>query len=500
MRLFEWLLFLSNIGTFALSVRLKKGQRKVPVFVASGVAALFMVIQLTVEGYRVQLIFPYCLTVIYLVISGYRYFKKSRSKNIPRFISGSASIAAAIMLVITTVLLYAFPVFKLPEPTGEYMVGTHAFHLVDTSRDEIYDKAGDRKRELMVQVWYPAQVGNGKQAPFIPDTRTLSYMASNYGLPGFTLQHLKYVSSHAYSGAEVSTAQPIYPLILGNPGFGSSRFLHTTQAENLASHGYIVAVIDHTYNTFATQFPDGRITTSTTNGLFSSNHDYRTESGNRDQLGKVLTDDVTFVLDQFERIQSGQIPSLLKGRIDLGHVGTFGHSIGGATAFDASYDPRIAVGVDLDGALYRLRDREGLQKPFLFMNSESEFERLKMAMDNHVYTDAELKRMGNSRAWMDQVTADKKLELERMRDTVAAGGQFLYIDKTEHLNFTDVAFISPVFKWLGVTGKIDSVRANATINAYMLDFFDLYLKNQGGRLLKGPNSHYPEVRVVTSLL
>ncbi|WP_409346493.1 alpha/beta hydrolase family protein [Paenibacillus sp. MBLB4367] len=500
MRLFELLLFLSNIGLFALTVLLKKGRRRIPVFVASGIATLLLVIHWTVEENRVQLFFPYCITIIFLAISGYSYFKKNGQKKIPRFTLGSAYTAIAIMLVVTAGLMYAFPVFKLPEPAGEFKVGTQTFHFVDTNREEIFDEARDGKRELMVQVWYPAQAGTGKYAPFIPDTRILRYMATNYGLPGFTFQHLKYLSSHAYTGAEVSSAQTSYPLILANPGFGSSRFLHTAQAENLASHGYIVAVIDHTYNTFATEFPDGRITTSTTNDLFSPDHDYRTESGNRDKLGKVLTDDVAFALDEFELIQSGQIPSHLKGRIDLGHVGVFGHSIGGATAYDASYDPRIAVGIDLDGGLYRLRDREGLRKPFLFMNSESEFERLKMVMDNHAYTEAELKRMGNTREWMDQVTEDKKLELERMRETVASGGQFLYIDNTEHLNFTDIQFISPIFKLLGITGKIAPERANSVINAYMLDFFDMYLKNQGGILMKGPDSRFPEVKFVTSLL
>jgi hypothetical protein len=194
------------------------------------------------------------------------------------------------------------------------------------------------------------------------------------------------------------------------------------------------------------------------------------------------------------------IPSHLKGRIDLGHVGTFGHSIGGATAYDASYDPRITAGIDLDGGLYRLRDREGLRKPFLFINSESYFEKLKMVMDNRVYTDAELNHMGSTREWEDQVTEDKKLELERMRETVDEGGQVLYIENTEHLNFTDVQFISPIFKMLGITGKIAPERANSVINAYMLDFFDRYLKNQGGILMKGPDSRFPEVKFVTSLL
>jgi pimeloyl-ACP methyl ester carboxylesterase len=354
---------------------------------------------------------------MFIAISGYRYFNKKGPKKIPRFMLGSVYTAITIMLVVTAGLMYAFPVFKLPEPTGNFKVGTQTFHLVDTKREEIFDEARDRKRELMVQVWYPAQAGTGKYAPFIPNTPILRYMAANYGLPGFTFQHLKYVSSHAYSGAEISSAQTSYPLILANPGNGSSRFLHTSQAENLASHGYIVAVIDHTYNTFATEFPDGRITTSTTDNLFSPDHDYATERENRDKLGKVLTDDVAFVLDQFELIQSGQIPSQLHGMIDLGHVGVFGHSIGGATAYDASYDPRIAVGIDLDGGLYRLRDKEGLRKPFLFINSESYFEQLTRVMNNRVYSDEELNRMGSTREWEDQVAADKKVELERMRET-----------------------------------------------------------------------------------
>ncbi|MCZ4142717.1 dienelactone hydrolase, partial [Escherichia coli] len=97
------------------------------------------------------------------------------------------------------------------------------------------------------------------------------------------------------------------------------------------------------------------------------------------------------------------------------------------------------------------------------------------------------------------VTEDKKLELERMRETVDEGGQVLYIENTEHLNFTDVQFISPMFNMLGITGKIAPERASSVINAYMLDFFDMYLKNKGGMLMKGPDSGFPEVKFVNSL-
>lgn len=495
------LLFLASACMFALLFISNQRIRRSALLLTSGAGSIFLVIHLLVEGYRVQLIFIYGFTFLMLSLSLIDIIiTRTAARTVSRFRRVLGRLIIAVGLTTTGCFLYVFPVFDIPAPTGEWKVGTQVFHFTDPGREETFGISPTGKRELMVQVWYPAQTGTGKYAPFIPDTRILSYMAANYGLPGFTFQHLKYISSHAYSGAEVTSAQTSYPLILANPGFGSSRFLHTSQAESLASHGYIVAVIDHTYNTFATEFPDGRITTSTTNDLFSPGHDYQTERGTRDKLGKVLTDDVAFVLDQFKLIQSGKIPSHLKGRIDLGHVGVFGHSIGGATAYDASYDPRISAGIDLDGGLYRLREREGLHKPFLFINSESEFEKLKMVMDNRVYTDAELKHMGSTREWEDQVTEDKKLKLERMRETSDEGGRILYIDKTEHLNFTDVQFISPVFKILGITGKITPARANTVINAYMLDFFDRYLKNQGGILMKGPDSRFPEVKFVTRTL
>ncbi|PPQ49578.1 dienelactone hydrolase, partial [Paenibacillus peoriae] len=400
MRFFEMLLFFSSACLLALLFIFNQRIRRPALLLTSGAGSIFLVIHLLVEGYRVQLLFLYGFTILMLMLSLIDVFitlKVVRTASRIRRVLGRLFIV--IGLIATGCFLYVFPVFDFPAPTGELKVGTQVFHFIDPSREETFGKTATGKRELMVQVWYPAQAGADKYAPFIPDTQILRYMAADYGLPGFTFQHLKYVSSHAYSKAEVSSAQTSYPLILANPGNGSSRFLHTSQAENLASHGYIVAVIDHTYNTFATEFPDGQITTSTTNDLFSPDHDYQTSRGNRDKLGQVLTGDVTFALDQFEFIQSGQIPSHLKGRIDLGHVGVFGHSIGGATAYDASYDPRIAVGIDLDGGLYRLRDREGLRKPFLFINSESYFEKLKMVMDNRVYTDAELNRMGSTREW-----------------------------------------------------------------------------------------------------
>lgn len=494
------LLFMACMGLLASLFVSNPRIRSCALLWNSGAGSTVVVIQLFVEGYRIQLVFLYGLPVLMLLLS---LFNLLRTQTAVRRESRIRRVWVRLLLVFgliaTAGLNYAFPVFRLPAPTGKLSVGTQVFHLTDLNREETFGESGSGKRELMIQVWYPAESGNGKSASLIPDSAILPYMAENYGLPGFTFHHLKYVSGHAYPAAKVSSAQTSYPLILASPGFGSSRFLHTSQAENLASHGYIVAVIDHTYNTFATEFPDGRITTAATNDLFSPDDDYRTGTRIRDKLGEVLTADVAFVLDQFELIQSGQLPSGMQGRIDLKHVGVFGHSIGGATAYNAAYDPRITAGIDLDGGLYRLRDRERLRKPFLFLNSESYYHTLQTVMDNRVYTDEELQQMGKTREWMEQEREDKKRELERMRESVPAGGEFLYIEHTEHLNFTDVQYISPVFKLLGITGELAPERASSLINAYMLDFFDLYLKNKAGALMKGPASRFPEVKFVTPL-
>lgn len=499
MRLFEMLLFLSNAGLLVLLFSLNSSIRRFALLITSGASFVFLIIHLLVEGYRLQLLFPYCFTVLMLILSFSYYYKVPVSRQHSYVRRGLGSILIVMALFITAGLMYVFPVFKLPSPTGDFKVGTQAFHFVDRDRDEVFYKTTNGKRELMIQVWYPAQNTSGKPSPFIPDAKIMNPMAKNYGLPGFTFEHLKYVLSHSYKKADISSANSSYPLIVINPGFGSSRFLHTSQAENLASHGYIVAAIDHTYNTFATVFPDGRTTTCKTNEYFSAGNDYQTEIDNRDKVGKVLTDDVTFTLNQFELINSGQIPSNLKGKLDLDHIGVFGHSIGGATAYDSSYDPRITAGINLDGGLYRLHDRTGLNKPFLFICSEGGFKKLKTVMNNYVYTDEELKEMRVTREWKNKETEDKRVELEHMRKVADSGGQIVYIENLEHLNFTDVQFFSPIFKMFGATGKIGPERADSIVNAYTLDFFDRLLKNKRGSLLKEPNSKYPEIKFVTSL-
>ncbi|WFA05222.1 hypothetical protein [Bacillus sp. HSf4] len=75
MRLFEVLLLLSNTGVL-LSGFFRKKQRRIAIIIGSGIALLFLVIHWATEGLRVQLLFPYALTVLFFVGSIYGCFKK----------------------------------------------------------------------------------------------------------------------------------------------------------------------------------------------------------------------------------------------------------------------------------------------------------------------------------------------------------------------------------------------------------------------------------------
>lgn len=47
-------------------------------------------------------------------------------------------------------------VFQFPNPTGPYAIGTLICHWVDATHADIFAADPTNRRELMVQVWYPA--------------------------------------------------------------------------------------------------------------------------------------------------------------------------------------------------------------------------------------------------------------------------------------------------------------------------------------------------------
>ncbi len=63
-----------------------------------------------------------------------------------------------LLFIITGVAAYhSLPGEMVEQPTGAYPIGSASYHWTDSSRKELYTAEPKDNRQLMVQVWYPAQ-------------------------------------------------------------------------------------------------------------------------------------------------------------------------------------------------------------------------------------------------------------------------------------------------------------------------------------------------------
>jgi predicted dienelactone hydrolase len=152
----------------------------------------------------------------------------------------------------------------LPRPSGSFAVGRIGFDWTDRSRREVLSKDADAKRELMVYVWYPTEKGGkiGKPAPYLPGAAAISKL-SDRALSGAEGKLWPAIlsgelASNAVEGATPARNPARFPVLMFSHGLGSPVFHYTAFIEELVSHGYVVASIQHTHEVNVVAFPDGR--------------------------------------------------------------------------------------------------------------------------------------------------------------------------------------------------------------------------------------------------
>lgn len=356
---------------------------------------------------------------------------------------------------------------SLPAPTGRHPVGTVSLHLVDHSRRDPWVPSHPL-RELMVQLWYPATRTAGlPRARYIParagrllDAQTAQALAAT--VPAGTFHALR---THSFEGAPVArTAPGGLPVILFSPGDGMDRSSLTGVAEDLASHGFLVAGIDHTHDAGQVEFPGGRVEVAQL---------IPPESADQETL--VRAADARFTLDRLTRLNAGvedgrrRLPDF-RHTLDLARTGMFGHSHGAeATAETMAQDRRVTAGVSLDGGVSERVAATGLRAPFMVISGDS--------AAGHPKTEENLTEL-----WPHLTAWSRWL---RLRD---AG----------HLSFTDFETFAPE---LGVPpaarpeqfGTLSPDRAVTIERAYLLAFFTSQPGYRRQRLLDRPSPRYPEM-------
>jgi len=463
-------------------------------------ALVLALIHLAVEGFRWQMMPAYVVLVLILLWSGWQYWNPKTSVGGGRWVTirRITGVSLAITLLMTSGLFsYLFPIFELPQPSGPYAVGTTDYHMIDHNRPETYTSGPSDNRELMVQVWYPAEPDAGAViTPYWRHPRIQSAeLAKGLGMPGFILSHSGLVPTHSFWNAPLSDAQAAYPVLIFSHGFGQgSARQNTSLMEALASHGYVVFSIDHAYIGVASIYPDGRLAafdqeafsamfeppgpeTVALYEAMDASTDWREQISLLEKAMATMGEgagaamiealaiqqaDQLFVLEEIGRMQSGtgekDHPEWFKGRLDLSRLGIFGMSFGGSTALGTCVaDPRCKAGINLDGFQDSQIDLPPLERPFMFMNNES--------------------------------SLFYNVMFEKANGPVYA----VSIDGSTHWNFLDVSIISPLFQMMGSTGPIDGYRMLEITEAYVLAFFDKYLKGQDAPLLDSPGDTYSEV-------
>jgi hypothetical protein len=363
--------------------------------------------------------------------------------------------------------------FDFPRPTGPFAIGTVTYHWVDTNRADLF--SADDRRELIVQIWYPAQdVPAAPRAPYMPDADVVAPALTGFlGLPKDALAFLKDVTTNAVISAPVAGDEPSYPVLIMLVGIkGSYRQIQTFQVEELVSHGHIVAAIDQPSTAAMVVFPDGR----------QAAYDNRWDpphSAFLDDHIPYLAQDAIFTLDQLASLHDTDPNGILTGRLDMRRTGIVGHSLGAIVAGETSrLDRRIRACLLEEGFMPNDVVREGLHQPGMFITRDAESMRL------------ERRTAGG---WPETDIHETLDTMRAVYQGLPGDGYFLQVRRAFHLDMTDAPFLAPISSWAGLTGPIGGDRAHRIINAYSVAFFERELRGRPSPLLDGPSEEFPEV-------
>jgi predicted dienelactone hydrolase len=276
---------------------------------------------------------------------------------------------------------------------------------------------------------------------------------------------------------------------------------NTPQVEELVSRGYVVASIGHTGEAAAVPFPDGRVVpldSAILAGMMKQMQEAKTSTADpvkmmdsisaeltvpdpvlrKENFKKFLLNtaeplrsesvrewalDTKALLDELERLASGTDKSPLSGRLDLDRVGVFGMSYGGATAGEfCAQDPRCKVALNIDGGQYGRLIDDSLMVPLLIISSSQ-------AYGAHLPV----------------------LYLTRGPAMIAR------VPETNHVGLTDLSLQGPLFRWMGMTGKLNPHHREAIMTDYTVGFFEKYLMQRNPELFDGLAAKYPDVKTVS---
>ncbi|HET9778445.1 MAG TPA: hypothetical protein VFP81_04075 [Propionibacteriaceae bacterium] len=375
----------------------------------------------------------------------------------------------------------------LPAPTGPHSVGRVSYDWVDHARFDIYASNPEARRELVLFVWYPAsREATTEFAPYLP-----SAWAPTAEFLGIAVTGLR---SHAVPGAPLAADSDAYPVLLLSPS-GFPPLMLSAIAEELASRGFVVVGVNHTYETTVTAFADGRVVpinpAATGGALGPQAGSYAEIFRQRASVCEYKAADLASVADKLENLNTDPTERF-SGRLDLGRLGALGHSFGGNAALElCRTNQRCRAAANLDGALWSDVGQVGLDRPALQVLAEhGEFAR--------TGEDAVKAGAAPNVEWFE---AEKAITFGGWRNVQqrAQPGYTVQVGGASHISFMDVPFL-PVTDGSIVKPALDAIKIEPqrmwrVTCDLLLAFFAKHLNGASAPLLDGPANDYPELTV-----
>ena len=317
----------------------------------------------------------------------------------------------------------------LPPPTGPLAVGRTFREWTDPERADPYAADPSAKRTLVTWIWYPrGPLPDAPAAVYVPPAWEPAAQILGVRTAG--------LAAHSVQDAPPARGQARYPVLLFSPS-GYPPLLNSGMAEELASHGFVVIGVNHTYETIVTPFPDGHTAgmnpAAIAGALSPQSGAHREVFRRRADVCRYKAADLAFLADRLADLDPGDP---LADRLDPHRLAAMGHSFGGAAALQwCRDDPRCGAAINLDGAIWTEVGETGLPRPVLqvvaphheFDLEPDEAVKAGMAPDSQWYLAERAITFGG---W----------------ETVDRTGRPAYsvvVTGATHLSFTDAPFLSP---------------------------------------------------------
>lgn len=237
-------------------------------------------------------------------------------------------------LTVVQLLLPLACAITIPAPTGRFHTGLIAYVLNHTTFNDPVapSKTGE---SLLINLYYPTLDPTELIAYIFPELS--AFYETTYGLHAGTFSNV--TAQVALNGLPISSPDCFErpTLLFGPPAAGPPSQMFFALFSELASQGYTVVTVDHPYEAPFVKYPNGTVFP----GLPLDGGGVSAE----DIYSYRLTDNTALI---------DALPSVSRGLylpMNLTHLITFGHSLGGSAALETALIERSRPNIKIIGAL-----------------------------------------------------------------------------------------------------------------------------------------------------